>query len=216
MRAGIERGRFDRLACQVRIVFQYIVGAVAAIEATQHRINRDPRAAQNRRSAHDVGVDLDIVIPRLAVASRTFSKVGTDERGQIDRDGRRDLQRLGRHPVGATIAKRAGKIALGGQRKRHRQSRHDPGIGPAWSGNIRRLPRVPERMPARTFSSIALPTARMVASVAIVVGVKRPKEDFVHAQHDTVVAPGDLLIVAGATGAIQRFAVRCGVIQEGG
>jgi trk system potassium uptake protein TrkA len=41
-----------------------------------------------------------------------------------------------------------------------------------------------------------------------VVGIKRRHEDFIYAKADTVVKPGDLLIVAGPTQAIERFAAR--------
>jgi trk system potassium uptake protein TrkA len=39
-----------------------------------------------------------------------------------------------------------------------------------------------------------------------IVGVKRPKADFTHAQPDTVVEAGDLLIVSGPTKLVQKFA----------
>lgn len=41
-----------------------------------------------------------------------------------------------------------------------------------------------------------------------VVGIKRRHVDFIYAREDTVVQPGDLLIVAGPTRAIERFAAR--------
>ncbi len=41
-----------------------------------------------------------------------------------------------------------------------------------------------------------------------VVGIKRRHEDFLYAQADTVVKGGDLLIVAGETKAVERFAAR--------
>jgi len=41
-----------------------------------------------------------------------------------------------------------------------------------------------------------------------VVGIKRRHEDFIYAKADTVVRPGDLLIIAGTTPVIQRFAAR--------
>lgn len=41
-----------------------------------------------------------------------------------------------------------------------------------------------------------------------VVGIKRRHEDFIYAREDTVVQPGDFLIVAGPTHAIERFAAR--------
>ena len=39
-----------------------------------------------------------------------------------------------------------------------------------------------------------------------IVGVKRPGEDFRYARPETDVHPGDLLIVAGSTGAVEKFA----------
>ena len=39
-----------------------------------------------------------------------------------------------------------------------------------------------------------------------VVGVKRPREDFTYAKPDTLVVEGDLLIVAGQTQKVERFA----------
>jgi trk/ktr system potassium uptake protein len=39
-----------------------------------------------------------------------------------------------------------------------------------------------------------------------IVGVKRPTEDFTYAQADTVINPGDLLIVAGKTALVESFA----------
>ena len=41
-----------------------------------------------------------------------------------------------------------------------------------------------------------------------VVGIKRRHEDFIYAQADTIVKGGDLLIVAGETKAVERFAAR--------
>ncbi|MBW4653509.1 MAG: TrkA family potassium uptake protein [Kaiparowitsia implicata GSE-PSE-MK54-09C] len=39
-----------------------------------------------------------------------------------------------------------------------------------------------------------------------VVGVKRPKTDFTYARPETLIQPGDLLIVSGATQLVERFA----------
>ena len=39
-----------------------------------------------------------------------------------------------------------------------------------------------------------------------IVGVKRPKTDFTHAQPDTFVQAGDLIIVSGPTKLVQKFA----------
>jgi trk system potassium uptake protein TrkA len=44
-----------------------------------------------------------------------------------------------------------------------------------------------------------------------VVGVKRPSEDFVHAQPDTAIKKGDLLIVSGGTRLVEAFASLTGV-----
>jgi trk system potassium uptake protein len=41
-----------------------------------------------------------------------------------------------------------------------------------------------------------------------VVGIKRRHEDFIYAKEDTVIRPGDLLIVAGPTRAVERFSAR--------
>ena len=41
-----------------------------------------------------------------------------------------------------------------------------------------------------------------------VVGIKRRHQDFIYAQPDTVIQAGDLLVVAGPTQAIERFAAR--------
>lgn len=41
-----------------------------------------------------------------------------------------------------------------------------------------------------------------------VVGIKRRYEDFIYARADTMIRPGDLLIVAGPTGTVERFAAR--------
>ena len=39
-----------------------------------------------------------------------------------------------------------------------------------------------------------------------IVGVKRPKADFTHAQPDTVIEAGDLIVVSGPTKLVQKFA----------
>lgn len=41
-----------------------------------------------------------------------------------------------------------------------------------------------------------------------VVGIKRRHEDFIYAKADTVVKPGDLLIVSGPTDKVERFSAR--------
>jgi trk system potassium uptake protein TrkA len=38
------------------------------------------------------------------------------------------------------------------------------------------------------------------------VGVKRPKTDFTYARPETIIQPGDLLIVSGATPLVEQFA----------
>ena len=39
-----------------------------------------------------------------------------------------------------------------------------------------------------------------------IVGIKRPGEDFTYGRPDTMVRPGDLLIVAGPTREVEAFA----------
>lgn len=56
-------------------------------------------------------------------------------------------------------------------------------------------------------SMIALLTATSAVCVAVV-GIKRRHPDFICAQADTLVEPGDFLIIAGPTSAIERFAAR--------
>lgn len=64
------------------------------------------------------------------------------------------------------------------------------------------------RAPAETLNkSFAESNVRQRHGVTVV-GIKRRHEDFIYAKADTVVKPGDLLIVAGPTQAIERFAAR--------
>lgn len=59
----------------------------------------------------------------------------------------------------------------------------------------------------RDLAGQALGQAQTRARTGVtVVGVKRPGEDFTYAQADTVVHSGDLLIVAGRTDLVERFA----------
>jgi trk system potassium uptake protein TrkA len=62
--------------------------------------------------------------------------------------------------------------------------------------------RTPADAVDRTLGDTALRTRYGVT----VVGVKRPGEDFTYAKPETVVRRGDLLIVAGRTDLVQRFA----------
>lgn len=41
-----------------------------------------------------------------------------------------------------------------------------------------------------------------------IVGIKRRHQDFIYARPETEISPGDLLIVAGPTGMVERFAAR--------
>ncbi len=62
------------------------------------------------------------------------------------------------------------------------------------------------RAPAEAFGK-ALGESHLRTKYGItVVGVKRQGEDFTHAQADTVIQQGDLLVVSGQTEAIERFA----------
>lgn len=62
--------------------------------------------------------------------------------------------------------------------------------------------RSPGEAVGRTLAESALRSKYGVT----VVGVKRPGEDFVYAQPQTVLRPGDVLIVAGRTELVERFA----------
>jgi trk system potassium uptake protein TrkA len=62
--------------------------------------------------------------------------------------------------------------------------------------------RAPAEYAGRTLADLGLRTRYGVT----VVGVKRPGEDFVYALPDTAVPDGALLIVAGTTDKVQRFA----------
>lgn len=64
--------------------------------------------------------------------------------------------------------------------------------------------KAPREAHGRTLTESAVRTKHGVT----VVGVKRRHQDFIYAREDTVVQPGDLLIVAGPTKAIERFAAR--------
>lgn len=64
--------------------------------------------------------------------------------------------------------------------------------------------RSPRETHGKSFAQSAVRTKYGVT----VVGIKRRHQDFIYAREDTVVQPGDLLIVAGPTRAIQRFAAR--------
>jgi trk system potassium uptake protein TrkA len=62
--------------------------------------------------------------------------------------------------------------------------------------------RAPRAVHGRTLAEAALRSRYGVT----VVGVKRPGTEFIHATPDTVVHPGDLLIVSGPTRKVERFA----------
>jgi len=62
--------------------------------------------------------------------------------------------------------------------------------------------RAPADVLNKTLAESAL---RRIYNVTVV-GVKRPGEDFTYGQPDTMVRPGDLLIVAGPTREVQAFA----------
>lgn len=64
------------------------------------------------------------------------------------------------------------------------------------------------RSPSETHSRPLSQSAVRSKHGVTVVGIKRRHLDFIYAQADTVVQPGDLLIVAGPTRAIERFAAR--------
>lgn len=62
--------------------------------------------------------------------------------------------------------------------------------------------RAPKESLNRTLAESALRSKYGVT----VVGVKRPRTDFTYARPETVIQPGDLLIVSGATNLVERFA----------
>lgn len=64
--------------------------------------------------------------------------------------------------------------------------------------------RTPREVQDKTLAESGVRTKHGVT----VVGIKRRHMDFIYAQADTLVQPGDFLIVAGPTSAIERFAAR--------
>jgi trk system potassium uptake protein TrkA len=62
--------------------------------------------------------------------------------------------------------------------------------------------RAPREAWGKTLSESALRSRHGVT----VVGVKRARMDFTHAQPETIIEQGDILIVSGATDRVQRFA----------
>lgn len=64
--------------------------------------------------------------------------------------------------------------------------------------------RAPREILGKTLSESAVRQRHSVT----VVGIKRRHQDFIYARPDTVVQPGDLLIVAGTTREVERFAAR--------
>jgi trk system potassium uptake protein TrkA len=64
--------------------------------------------------------------------------------------------------------------------------------------------RAPSETHGKTLSQSAVRSKHGVT----VVGIKRRHLDFIYAREDTVVQAGDLLIVAGPTRAVERFAAR--------
>lgn len=64
------------------------------------------------------------------------------------------------------------------------------------------------RAPRETHDKTLAASAVRSRHAVTVVGVKRRHEDFIYARPETVVKPGDLLIVAGPTREVERFAAR--------
>lgn len=64
------------------------------------------------------------------------------------------------------------------------------------------------RAPKETLGKTLADSAVRQRHGVTVVGIKRRHEDFIYAQADTVVKPGDQLIVAGTTREVERFAAR--------
>lgn len=62
--------------------------------------------------------------------------------------------------------------------------------------------RAPQEMQGRTLAESRIRQSHMIT----VVGIKRQGQDFIYAVPETVVEPDDLLVVAGATAKVERFA----------
>lgn len=65
---------------------------------------------------------------------------------------------------------------------------------------------VKTRAPKESFNKTLADSALRSKYGVTVVGVKRPKTDFTYARPETLIQPGDLLIVSGATHLVERFA----------
>ena len=65
---------------------------------------------------------------------------------------------------------------------------------------------VKTRAPRESFNKTLAESALRSKYGVTVVGVKRPKTDFTYARPETIIQPGDLLIVSGATPLVERFA----------
>jgi trk system potassium uptake protein TrkA len=65
---------------------------------------------------------------------------------------------------------------------------------------------VKTRAPKESFNKTLAESALRSKYGVTVVGVKRPRTDFTYARPETVIQPGDLLIVSGATDLVERFA----------
>jgi trk system potassium uptake protein TrkA len=65
---------------------------------------------------------------------------------------------------------------------------------------------VKTRAPKESFNRTLAESALRSKYGVTVVGVKRPRTDFTYARPETLIQPGDLLIVSGATHLVERFA----------
>lgn len=65
---------------------------------------------------------------------------------------------------------------------------------------------VKTRAPKESFNKTLAESALRSKYGVTVVGVKRPRTDFTYARPETLIQPGDLLIVSGATDLVERFA----------
>lgn len=65
---------------------------------------------------------------------------------------------------------------------------------------------VKTRAPRESYNKTLAESALRSKYGVTVVGVKRPRTDFTYARPETVIQPGDLLIVSGATDLVERFA----------
>jgi trk system potassium uptake protein len=142
-----------------------------------------------------VGIGTDIEASVLTVLALTELGVGQIWAKAVSAKHGRILERTGAHHVvypEAAMGERVAHLVTG---KMMDFIEVDEGYAIAKT-------RAPREAHGRTLADAALRSRYGVT----VVGVKRPGADFLHAVPDTVVNPGDVLIVSGQTRQVERFA----------